>query len=261
MKNYSLTKTFLILVAFGGIHTASAHIGYNGRNLGVFQGSGTELPVVISNQSVTSDYGWADGTDTDFGDSHKLRAFRIRLDNAAIVTIQVAGVSFSSLTALEMPAFSIFGGLAHVSPALGDHDTSVISALWMDTTYGTGNWEGAFNALGDWKIGNDDGITFADLSSFTYIGNAADGSSANFGSAPGISGDGNQNRSVTGTFSLAAGDYSIFVGGGLYSGSNATTSYGFSLTATVVPEPSTMAFIGVAFAAFLMHRLRRRRAA
>jgi hypothetical protein len=40
----------------------------------------------ISNQAVSSNFGWADGTDDDFGDSHRLRAFRFTLNQARQVT-------------------------------------------------------------------------------------------------------------------------------------------------------------------------------
>lgn len=247
MKRQNLAQTILIVfIPLAILTTASAHIGYNGRNFGVFNGTGSEAPVVITNQNVTGDYGWADGTDSDFGDTHKLRAFRFTLNNAASVTIQVSGLAFSSLTALEFPAFSLYSGLAHLPPAAGDHDTSVISTAWMNFTFGAGTWEGVFNALGDWKIGNDDGVTFADLSSLTYLGNAADGTPLNFGSSAGINGDGVADGTVTGTFNLTAGDYSFFVGGGLAAGTAATTSYGLTSTLTVVPEPTSAYLLAAA---------------
>jgi hypothetical protein len=160
--------------------------------------------------------------------------------------------------ALALPAFSLYRGVA----AASTHDFSPISIAWRDATYGTNATEGSLNALGDWKIGSDAGTTFADLSSFTYIGNAADGSSANYGTpaasltlADGtvvpngtINGDGNADGVVTGSFYLSAGDYSVFVGGANYAGVNTNTSYGIQGTFTGVPEPSTWALLTLSLA-------------
>jgi hypothetical protein len=89
-----------------------------------------------------------------------------------------------------------------------------VSKAWLDSR--VGYQEGCLNTIGDFKIGNDAGTSFADLSSFTFMGYAVDGTSANFGSTPGIVGDGNADNTVTGTFYLQPGDYSVFVGGAEY---------------------------------------------
>jgi hypothetical protein len=129
------------------------------------------------------------------------------------VQIRVEGLSFVSgsvsINALLRPAFSVYQELAHESPAAADHDGSSIGASYLDTTYGAGNWEGSFRALNDWKIGSDDGSTFADLSSFTFVGNGADGSVANYGGASGIFCDGNANGMIVKTLSLNPGSYSL----------------------------------------------------
>lgn len=258
--------------------TASAHISYSNRNLGTFDvigtlvtasnnsgtlaSAGTSATVTITNQNVTGEFGWADGTDSDLGDTHELRAFRLTLQAAAFVTIEVTGLSYLagqiSFTPLDHPAFSLYQGLAHLPPSALDHDQSAISQAWLTGLVGAGNFVGAFNALGDWKIGSDDGVSFADLSSFTYIGNAADGTSANYGSAVGINGDGNADGFVTATFFLAAGDYSLFVGGANKAGTS-TSSLGIQTAITVVPEPSPLGLIGlVALGGLFL--LRRKRA-
>lgn len=102
--------------------------------------------------------------------------------------------------------------------------------------------EGSFYALGDWKIGSDSGSTFADLSSFTYVGNAADGTSANYNSlSPLVNGDGIADNHVAGSFELAAGTYSLVVGGADYStqAPGPFTSYGITASVNVVPEPAS----------------------
>ena len=257
MKINKLILSLRLALFLGALSTASAHIGYSGRNFGTY--SGIDITSTITNQRVTSDYGWADATDANLGDTHKTRAFRFSLTTNAWVTLSFQGLAYTSggfsFSALALPAFSLYRGVA----AASTHDFSAISSAWRNTTYGTNATEGSLNALGDWKIGSDAGTTFADLSSFTYIGNAADGSSANYGTpAPSlmltdgsnvpnaaINGDGNADGFVTGAFYLAAGDYSVFVGGANYSGTATNTSYGIQGSFTAVPEPSTWALLAV----------------
>jgi hypothetical protein len=256
MKTSKLTLTLQAALFLGALSTASAHIGYTGRNFGTY--SGTDLTSTITNQNVSGEHGWADATDANLGDTHKTRAFRFSLTTNAWVTLSFQGLAYTSgvsFTALALPAFSLYRGVA----APSTHDGSPISIAWRDATYGTNATEGSLNALGDWKIGNDDGNTFADLSSFTYIGNAADGSSANYGTpAPSltltdgsnvpngaINGDGNANGAVSGSFYLSAGDYSVFVGGANYASVNTNTSYGIQGTFAAVPEPSTYALMAL----------------
>jgi hypothetical protein len=249
-----LTRHFLLAAMFLAGTSLKAHISYSAgstRDLGTFSVTGLESDVTKSN-TVTGNFGWSSGTDANLGDTHKLRGLRFTLLNAGLVTIKVEGLAVGSVAALSNPGFSLYKGLAHVAPAQLDHDTSVISHAYNNATYGAGNWQGSFNALGDWKIGSDDGITFADLSSFTYIGNAADGTSALFGTAPGINGDGNADGTVSRSFVLSAGDYSIFVGGAEYfgtsnAGADTTTSFAFNttLSVAVIPEPSTYALFGI----------------
>ncbi|NBZ95742.1 MAG: PEP-CTERM sorting domain-containing protein [Proteobacteria bacterium] len=246
MKKSKLTLALQAALLFGALSTASAHVSYNGRDFGSYSGFNTNK--VISNQYVTSDYGWADATDTDLGDSHKTRAFKFSLSSNAWVTLRFEGLAYTSgatsYSALALPAFSLYSGLA----AAGTHDGSPISIAWRDATYGTNTTKGSLNALGDWKIGSDAGTTFADLSSLTYIGNAADGTSANYGNAAGINGDGNADGVVTGSFYLSAGDYSVFIGGANYSGVNTNATYGIQGSFTAVPEPSTWGLLIVALA-------------
>src|SRR5687767_10934464 len=56
---------------------AMAHVGYTGRNFGTFDR--TYSTARLSDQAVTGNYGWIDGTDSDNGDSHKLRPYRFTL--------------------------------------------------------------------------------------------------------------------------------------------------------------------------------------
>jgi hypothetical protein len=127
----------------------------------------------------------------------------------------------------------------------------------------------------DFSIGNDDtfntagdpssGILIpARLANFTYIGHAADGTATNYGNAPGINGDGNADGFVTATFNdLAAGDYSLFVGGANYAAQLTETgptypTYGVNVSVQAVPEPSTWALIALGFG-FLAWRILHRK--
>lgn len=192
--------------------TASAHIGYTGRDFTTLDPAGTTTNS-INGQNVSTKFGWADGADADWGDSHRLRPYRFTISNACYVTVTFTGVTGGTGSGLLNPGFSIYRGLAHTTGA-ADHDFAVVSQSWLATQFGY--HEACFNALGDWKLGSDDGITFADLSSFTFVGYAVDGTSANFGTTPGIVGDGTADNTVTGTFYLTPGDYTILVGGADY---------------------------------------------
>jgi hypothetical protein len=268
MKINKLILSIRLALFLGALSTASAHISYTGRNFGTY--SGTDLTSTITNQNVSGEHGWADATDVNLGDTHKTRAFRFSLTTNAWVTLSFQGLAYtsgvSSITALALPAFSLYRGVS----AASTHDFSTISSAWRNATYGS-NTEGSLNALGDWKIGSAAGTTFADLSSFTYIGNAADGSSANYGTpAPSliltdgsnvpngaINGDGNANGAVSGSFYLSAGDYSVFVGGANYAGVNTNTSYGIQGTFTAVPEPSTYLLFGLGVLVMILAYRRR----
>ena len=224
--------------------SASAHIGYGGRNFGTLSGLEAQS-VTIANQAVSGNFGWADATDFNFGDSHKARAFRFRLDNAATVRFSVAAKADATATSIGglLPGFSIYQGLAHLSPFSADHDGAAISVAYLASLPGEVK-EGAWVATGDFKIGNDGNAAgAAALSSFVFQGYAVDGTAANFSNAnPTVVGDGLADGQVTASFALAAGDYSIFVGGADYwaqnpSNPNLAKSYGLSATLSVTPVP------------------------
>lgn len=251
--------------------SAQAHISYTGRNFGSF--SGGESPVIISNQNVSGPFGWADGTDDDFGDSHRLRAFRFTLNTPLTFSLSVESIEYSTTSGATttthiaglLPAYSIYGGLAHLAPDPLDHDGAQITVDHLAGLGGSQPKEGALRSLNDWSIGND-GPEFnpayppASLRPFAYVGHAADGTSANFGSAAGILGDGLADGFVTGTFSLPAGDYTLFVGGADYAANVGAVApyqtYGIRTTFTPVPEPAsaTLGLLGMGAVA-----LRRRR--
>ena len=275
---------------------ALAHISYTGRNFGTLN-IGTD--VSNNTQTISSGYGWADATDADWGDSHRFRYFRFTLANPLTADQSVRVTAERNLlgtgpTGTFLPAFSLFSGLAQRANNEGvqqgsvyrtealAHDGAALSSQSLVDQFGSGNGsglggsgkEGSFRSLGNWSIGNDDtyntagdarsGVLIpARLASFTYIGHAADGTSANFGNAAGINGDGVADGFVTASFSgLSAGDYSLFVGGANYALQTTEAStlptYGVNVTVGLVPEPSTASLI--LGSAALLGLLRRRQA-
>ena len=259
--------TKFILVACGILAIAGtkalAHISYSNRNFGTLIIS---ADVSNTTQVVSSGFGWADATDADWGDSHRVKVFRFTLANplsadqsVRIIAERNLNTSASGPNGTFLPGFSLFSGLAHTTSPLA-HDSSALSVQWLQQQFGTNSTglggsgkEGSFNALGDWSIGNSVSTSLINVSdslrNLTYIGHAADGTSADFGNAVGIVGDGTADGFVTATFSgLAAGDYSLFVGGANYAAqttevltTEVTTypTYGVNVTVGLVPEPST----------------------
>jgi hypothetical protein len=310
------------LLLAGSFHPAEAHISYTNRTFGTVTTGST-----ISGQAVSSSFGWADATDLNWGDSHRMRAYRFTLSEPTSVTItaQRQNLAIGTATGQQtgshdvlLPAFSLYAGLSHTTSPLA-HDGSALSVEWLRQQFGTagvaeaytdananGRWdpgeaftdtnvngvwdsanlgdsgkEGSFNALGNWSIGNSttnwpnvpaDPRTDS-LRSFTYVGHAADGTTANYGTfgTATIVGDGVADGTVSQTFSnLAAGDYSLLVGGAGYAAQATETmtfgamntsypTYGVSVTVAPVPEPAGVALIvvGLAGAASIVARRRR----
>jgi PEP-CTERM motif len=248
---------------------AQAHISYTGRDFGSYTGLSFGS-FSINNQTVRGNYGWADAADGILGDSHSGRAFRFHLDNTATISLSVSANPTATGTSLGglNPAFSIYSGLAGLSPfnppsqttnaVSADHDTSVASEAWRtwwvqqnlnplatDSSPTDGSW----NALGDWKIGGDGDLPgdFSQLSSFIYKGSAAATGGAN---------------TISGSFLLDAGDYTIFIGGNDLANKTSGTAlsaHGIAATLSVtpVPEPSALALVGLG--AFALSRVARRR--
>lgn len=249
---------------------ASAHVSYSGRDFGSLTDGSS---VTISNQTVTGVQGWADGTDADFGDSHKLRAFRFTLTSDMIVSTTFTGSATGNGTIPDgnfLPGFSIYSGLAHVAPVTtepggsADYDFSAITQDYLTSLGGVAK-EGAFEALDDWRMGGDnqtgpafDYNAYNGLSTFLIKGYGVDGTSANFGSTPGIVGDGLADGSITASFLLPAGDYSIFVGGANYSGANTGTfRISGTVSATAAPEPGRVSLMALTGCGLLLRRRRK----
>ncbi len=232
--------TLAVVLAFPV--AAQAHTTYGGsaRDFGSFGGAGGSA--TISNQAITSNFGWADGADTDWGDAHHIRAFKLVLTDTMEVTVSASanpGATESSVGGL-LPGFSIYSGLFHEPPAKADYDGSAATLQWQADNGIVA--EGGLNALGDFAMGNDDG----DLSFLTYIDHAADGPAVNYGAGV-INGDGVLDGSVSDTFILNPGSYSIVIGGADYAAQGPGPFDSFGLDASVVvspvPEPETYAML------------------
>jgi hypothetical protein len=265
-KNLMLSCNFktaaLAALSLFTASTASAHITYGGRTFLNYTGLSNET-MTISGLTVSGGYGWADGTDADFGDSHKLRPFRFTLENTALVTISVMASNNGNPLILDtlLPGYSIYSGLAHLAPRLPDHDGAPISQEYLATLPAPAK-EGVFNALETWKVGNEDpGVTLADMTTFAFRGYAVDGTSANYGPTPGVQGDGTADGFVSKTFELPQGDYTLFVGGGNYAAQTPgdTSSYGIITTVAVapVPEPASFVMLGLGTVVAALVRCRR----
>jgi hypothetical protein len=260
-----MKSTTIPLLLAATLGCASAHVSYTNRDLGTFS-PGNETKSATKSGTISSTFGWAYSTDDDLGDSHRNRAFRFTLLNPGQVVISVQRTGVGNIL---LPALSVYSGLTHLPPEALAHDSSPLSLTYLASLGGTQPRQGAFNALGDWSIGNDDvyntpgdpgsGLAVpASLRTLVYQGNAADGTSANFGSAAGINGDGIADGFVTGTFNLPAGDFTIMVGGAEYfttPPAGPYTSYATDVTLSVIPEPSA-ALLGALGAVALLRRRR-----
>ncbi|ABI60152.1 PEP-CTERM sorting domain-containing protein [Nitrosomonas eutropha] len=228
---------------------AVAHISYSSRDFGIYD-STTGGSNTILHQFVTGNYGWIDGTDSDQGNSHGVLPFRFTLTSSASVNLSfredsAMTTNYKGEEALSMlgltPGFSLYRGLAHVSPHELDHDNTDGSKLLRPE-----GSEGSFVALADWSITNEDDPQALDPSYLSYIGHAYDGA-MNYGTGLIPGGDGVADNFVSKTFQLDPGDYSVFAGGSSYwdqleDNPNLAARYGLNASFSImqqVPEPGT----------------------
>ncbi len=169
------------LVVAGSLDTAEAHLSYSNRNFGTWEDTGGGFgvtgnngtldagAVTIGSQVVSSSFGWADASDANWGDSHRMRGFRFTLASPGDVTITaqrqnlVIGNSGGQQTGnhdVLLPAFSLYSGLSHTSSPLA-HDESSLSVEWLIDEFGTGGVAESF-VDGNANLTWDPGESFTD---------------------------------------------------------------------------------------------------
>ncbi len=117
--------------------SAFAHLTYGGRDFGTLV-EGTAA-TTIATQTLSSSFGWADATDSDWGDSHRGRFFRFTLTGTTSVSITAqrnTNAAATGATGVLLPGISLFSGLGTVAPEQPGHDGSDLSiASRPGTTY------------------------------------------------------------------------------------------------------------------------------
>lgn len=203
MKHPLIKIAPVILAAMAPINGASAHVIY----YDLFNNTTTQITHSATSTSysggdiVAGNYGWADATDIDWGDSHKASwiKFDIANTNGAWVSINVAGDGINQYTNNDpnnpsrlgnlKPGFSLYQGQV---PYLS-HDEATVG---LSAQAGK---EGAWQALSDTTMGNDDG----DINTIQLLAYAGSRNSA----ASSVS---------LGNIFLGQGSYSLAIGGTCY---------------------------------------------
>lgn len=267
-------KNLYLTLLLTGLSATPAMAHIIPTDFGTFDGTLPVAPIAL-NGGMVGNFGWVDGSDADWGDTHKLAPFTFTLTGAANVRLQFEKKANAYGINGLVPGFSLYQGLPHSGAIGADHDYSVGSELIRTedcaATPGCTSTEGSFRALSDWRITNDPDPTGTSPSVFTYVGSAYDGSQTlpaansplqdgNPYLVPG--GDGLQDGIVSMLFAnLGPGSYTVFVGGSVYTSQTNTANRGvlatFSLTPVAVPLPAAAWMFGSALSGFI--GLRRRR--
>lgn len=151
MKQITVLLILTTLALLGGMYPVSAHVSVSGdRTLGAIDG----LTVTNGIRTVSSSFGWADATDANWGDSHRLTGFKFTLASTQNVTITLnrddrLGQTGGNNTL--MPAFSLYQ-----TPLFraSTHDTGPATTAWLTSTFGNGTVGEAFTDSGSYVSGN-----------------------------------------------------------------------------------------------------------
>ncbi|MEQ1680575.1 MAG: VPLPA-CTERM sorting domain-containing protein [Nitrospira sp.] len=269
----------MALVAVAGFvpgPESSAHIvpvdfgSFDGSVAATNNGTGTGV-----NAGTSGNYGWIDGADGDWTDSHKVGYYTFSLTGqAADVTLTFRGKSNAFGGSGLTPGFTLYSAEAEYD---GDHDFSpgsiLLRAADCAATSGCTTTEGSFRALSTVRITNDADPTGTSPSVFTYLGHAYDGNNVTlpvansplYDNNPYLvsGGDGVADGVVSRTFqNLHPGNYIAFVGGVNYNSqtNQAARGIGGTLTITPVPVPAAVWLFGSGLAG-LVGVMRRRQSA
>jgi len=246
----ALKKPLHLALLLAGLSSTSAmaHIipvsfgTFDGTVAATAAGSGTGV-----NNGASGNFGWIDGADGDWGDTHKIATYTFTLTNAAAdVTLQFQKKSNAFGGNGLVPGFTLYQGVAHIGE---DHDYSVGSELLRTedcaATPGCTTTEGSLRSQATFRITRDSDPTGVNPSVFTYIGSAYDGTQTlpavnsplydgNPYLVPG--GDGLADGSVSLLFPhLAPGNYIAFVGGAIYSPQTNQNARGIGGFLTIAP--------------------------
>ncbi|MFZ4599176.1 MAG: PEP-CTERM sorting domain-containing protein [Terrimicrobiaceae bacterium] len=158
----NITKYFLIAASlFAGLLNAAAHLSVGGdRTLGVVDNT----TVTNGNRTVSGSFGWADGTDANWGDSHRLTAFKFTLNTTQDVSITVSRRNAGTGPAgTLLPAFSVFQ-----TPLFraSTHDSGPATTAYLTTTFGNATVGESFTNTNG-SAGYEAGDSFVDTNSNT----------------------------------------------------------------------------------------------
>ncbi len=202
------------------IDKASAHVSYSPiMTIADSVSTNGDATTYLWNGGVVSgNFGWADATDADWGDTHLGRFIKFEVSNAggALIDLTVAGSGktvigdyFGTPVLLQMgdltPAFSIYKGLA---PVAGHDGATPIPGK-----------EGVWQALNDFTIANDLGV------SNTLLYKAHAGSV-----------DSNATSASLSNLFLEQGVYSLVVGGSCYACQDPLTAARIAAIKAQIPE-------------------------
>ncbi len=271
-----LMATLVAVTGFVSGQESSAHIvpvdfgSFDGSVAATNNGTGTGV-----NAGTSGNYGWIDGADGDWADSHKVGYYTFSLTGqAADVTLSFRGKNNGFGGPGLTPGFTLYSAEADYD---GDHDFSpgsiLLRAADCATTAGCTTTEGSFRSLASFRITNDADPTGTSPSVFTYVGHAYDGNNVTLPGANSplydnnpylVSGaDGVADGVASRTFqNLAPGEYIAFVGGVNYNSQaiQAARGIGGTLTITPVPVPAAVWLFGSGLAG-LVGVMRRRQSA
>ncbi len=248
-----------LLLASLSSTSAMAHIipinfgTFDGSVATTVAGSGTGV-----NSGASGNYGWIDGADADWGDTHKIGTYKFTLTGAAAdVTLKFQRESNAFGGTGLIPGFTLYQGVAHEGSDL-DYSigSELLRAAECAATVGCTTTEGSLRSLNSFRITDDSEPGGVNPSVFTYVGRAYDGLSQTLDGNLIAGADGLADGIVELLFqNLVPGNYMAFVGGANYGSQTNNTARGIggflTITPVVVPVPGAIWLFGSALAGLI----------